>query len=147
MLNQCWVGLLRMPSEMQGVTGSSSFSTLRVVCFRSVHNRRRSLVSALQQSEPHWYQMLVSGLTTEQQASLQNIFKLADQKFAALGKPFAISVVFSSHYRCTLFFRIEENRKRRRLSVQCAASTDHVQLRWLRLLLVHTREAGHYSFD
>jgi len=44
----------------------------------------KNTLLALQQTEPQWYQMLVSNLTTEQQTSLQNIFKLADQKFAAL---------------------------------------------------------------
>jgi len=44
----------------------------------------KNTLLALQQTEPQWYQMLVGSLTPEQQASLQNIFKLADQKFAAL---------------------------------------------------------------
>jgi len=44
----------------------------------------KSTLLALQQTEPQWYQMLIGGLTAEQQSSLQNIFKLADQKFAVL---------------------------------------------------------------
>jgi succinate dehydrogenase flavin-adding protein (antitoxin of CptAB toxin-antitoxin module) len=44
----------------------------------------KSTLMALQHTEPDWYQMLITGLSAEQQASLQNIFKLADQKFAAL---------------------------------------------------------------
>jgi len=44
----------------------------------------KTTLLTLQQTEPQWYQALVGSLSAEQQASLQNIFKLADQKFAAL---------------------------------------------------------------
>ena len=53
--------------------------------FISVYISLHILSSAIQQSDPAWYQALVGNLTEEQRKDIDEIFRLSDQRRAAAG--------------------------------------------------------------